>query len=218
MRREEEEEDRTRANAQGDLQVKEEEEEIHETGELVGPFVSAMSTPGPHNKGARFSEAWEYFHLAPAHAGHHPNQYATCRLCGRQVSRGPGVNVDTTTLWKHLKSMHREELETSGHGQAGQCQDPRAPGPQLPMGIEGDWARLLEQVGTLALWGSQREKDLLRRERAVEWRERAVERRERAVEEVERAILEMKWKVRAEREACRRDTEQPAAAHPFHFV
>ncbi|XP_054433303.1 zinc finger BED domain-containing protein 2 [Pteronotus mesoamericanus] len=217
MRREEEEEERTRTKTKGDLQVKE-EEEIHETGELVGPFVSAMSTPVPHNKGTRFSEAWEYFHLAPARAGHHPNQYATCRLCGRQVSRGPGVNVGTTALWKHLKSMHREELEKSGHSQAGQRQDPRTQGPQLSMGIEGDWARLLEQVGALALWASQREKDLLRRERAVEWRERAVERRERAVEEVERAILEMKWKVRAEREACQGDTDQPAPAHPFHFV
>ncbi|KAM5334236.1 LOW QUALITY PROTEIN: zinc finger BED domain-containing protein 2 [Glossophaga mutica] len=216
MRREEEEEERTRANAKGNLQVKE-EEEIHEMGELVSPFVSAMSTPVPHNKGTRFSEAWEYFHLAPSRSGHHPNQYATCRLCVRQVSCSPGVNVGTTALWKHLKSMHREELEKSGHSQAGQHQDPRAQGPQFPMGIEGDWARLLEQVGTLALWASQREKDLLRREKAVEWQERAVERRE-AVEEVERAILEMKWKVRAEREACQRDTDQPAAGHPFHFV
>lgn len=217
MRREVEEEERIGTNAKGNLQVKE-EEEIHKMGELVGPFVSAMSTPVPHNKGTRFSEAWEYFHLAPAHAGHHPNQYATCRLCGRQVSRGPGVNVGTTALWKHLKSMHREELEKSGHSQAGQHQDPRAQRPQLPMGIEGDWARLLEQVGTLTLWASQREKDLLRRERAVEWRERAVERRERAVEEVERTILEMKWKVGAEREACQGHRDQPAASHPFHFV
>lgn len=218
MRREEEEEERTRMTAKGELLMKEEEEEIHEMGELVGPFVNAMPTPVPHNKGSRFSEAWEYFHLAPARAGHHPHQYATCRLCGRQVSRGPGVNVGTTALWKHLKSMHREELEKGGHGQAGQCQDPRGQGPQIPMGIEGEWARLLEQVGALALWASQREKDLLRRERAVEWRERVVERRERAVEEVERAILEMKWNVRAKREARQRETDQLAAAHPFHFV
>ncbi|XP_070259642.1 zinc finger BED domain-containing protein 2 [Myotis yumanensis] len=217
MRREEEEEERTGMMAKGELLMKE-EEEIHDMGELVGPFVSAMPTPVPHNKGTRFSEAWEYFHLAPARAGHHPNQYATCRLCGRQVSRGPGVNVGTTALWKHLKSMHREELEKGGHGQAAQRQDPRGQGPQIPMGIEGEWARLLEQVGALALWASQREKDLLRRERAVEWRERAVERRERAVEEVERAILEMKWKVRAEREDRQREADQLAAAHPFHFV
>ncbi|XP_030657683.1 zinc finger BED domain-containing protein 2 [Nomascus leucogenys] len=215
MRREEEEEEETMMKAKGDLEMKE-EEEISETGELVGPFVSAMPTPMPHNKGTRFSEAWEYFHLAPARAGHHPNQYATCRLCGKQVSRGPGVNVGTTALWKHLKSMHREELEKSGHGQAGQRQDPRPHAPQLPMGIEGDWGRLLEQVGTMALWASQREKEVLRRERAVEWRERAVEKRERALEEVERAILEMKWKVRAEKEACQQ--ELPAAVHPFHFV
>nr|XP_012316367.1 zinc finger BED domain-containing protein 2 [Aotus nancymaae] len=217
MNREEEEEEGTMMKAKGDLEMKE-EEEISETGEVVGPFVSAMPTPMPHNKGTRFSEAWEYFHLAPACAGHHPNQYATCRLCGRQVSRGPGVNVGTTALWKHLKSMHREELEKSGHGQAGQHPDPRLHRPQLPTGIEGDWGRLLEQVGAMALWASQREKEVLRRERAVEWREKAVERRERALEEVERAILEMKWKVRAEKEACQQDKELPAAVHPFHFV
>lgn len=215
--REEEEEERSRMKAKGDLEMKV-EEEMGEMGELIGPFVSAMPTPMPHNKGTRFSEAWEYFHLAPARAGHHPNQYATCLLCGREVSRGPGVNVGTTALWKHLKSMHREELEKSGHGQAGQRQDARPQGPQLPLSIEGEWARLLEQVGTLALWASQREKEVLRRERAVEWRERAVERRERALEEVERAILEMKWKVRAEKETSQRKTDQPAAAHPFHFV
>lgn len=190
MRREEEEEEGTRIQAKGDLEMKE-EEEICEVGEL-GRFVSAVPTPTPHNKGVRFSEAWEYFHLAPARAGHHPNQYATCRLCGRQVSRGPGVNVGTTALWKHLKSMHREELGKSGHSQVGQRQDPRPPGPQLPVPIEGEWGRLLEQAGALALWASQREMEVLRRERAVEWRERAVERREHALEEVERAILEMK--------------------------
>ncbi|XP_006155209.1 zinc finger BED domain-containing protein 2 [Tupaia chinensis] len=217
MRRGEEEEGGTRMKTKGDSEMKE-EEEISETGELVGPFVSAVPIPMPHNKGTRFSEAWEFFHLAPARAGHHPNQYATCRLCGKQVSRGPGVNVGTTALWKHLKSMHREELEKSGHSQAGQRQDPRPQMPQLSMGIEGDWGRLLEQVGTLALWASQREKEVLRRERAVEWRERAVERKERALEEVERAILEMKWKVRAEKEAWPQEKDLPAAAHPFHFV
>ncbi|XP_004606785.1 zinc finger BED domain-containing protein 2 [Sorex araneus] len=218
MRREEEaERERTRMKAKGDLEMKE-EEEISETGELVGPLVSAMPSPMPHHKGTRFSEAWEYFHLAPARAGHHPNQYATCRLCGRQVSRGPGVNVGTTALWKHLKSMHREELEKSIHGQAGQRLDPRPQGSPLPTGIEGDWAKLLEQVGTLALWASQKEKEIVRRERAVEWRERAVERRERALEEVERAILEMKWKMRAEKETSQSQRDQPAAAHPFHFV
>jgi hypothetical protein len=202
--------------AKGDLEMKEEDLEM---GELAGPFVSAMPAPMPHNKGIRFSEAWEYVHLAPARAGHHPNQYATCHLCGRQVSRGPGVNVGTTALWKHLKSKHRVELEKNGHGQAGQRQDPRPPGPHLPLGIEGDWGRLLEQVGAMALWASQREKEVLRRERTVEWRERAVERREQALEEVERAILEMKWKLRAEKEAYQHhEKDLSAAAHPFHFV
>ena len=122
--------------------------------------------------------------------------------------------MGTTALWKHLKSMHKDELEKSGHGQAGQRQDPRPQGSQLPTGIEGDWARLLEQMGALALWASQREKELLRRERAVEWRERAVERREGALEEVERAILEMRRKVRAEKEACQREKDQSGQLPP----
>ncbi|MBZ3870544.1 Zinc finger BED domain-containing protein 2 [Sciurus carolinensis] len=125
------------------------------------------------------------------------------------------VNMGTTALWKHLKST----LEKSGHSQAGQREDPRPPGPQLPVCIEGDWGRLLEQPSTLALWANQREKEVLRRERAVEWQERAVERWEQALEEVERAILGRKWKVKAEKEACQRgEKDLPAAAHPFHFV
>ena len=80
----------------------------------------------------------------------------------------------------------------------------RLQGPQLPTGIGGDWARILEQA-------SQREKEVLRRERAVE-------RRERALDEVERAILEMRRKVRAEKKACQREEDQPAVVHPFHFV
>ncbi|EHB15634.1 Zinc finger BED domain-containing protein 2 [Heterocephalus glaber] len=217
MRREEDEEDGSGLQAKGALAMKE-EEEISEPGELAGQFVSAVPTPMPHNRGTRFSEAWEYFHLAPARAGHHPNQYATCRLCSKQVSRGPGINVGTTALWKHLKSMHREELEKSGHSQAGQRQDPRLQGTHLPVGIEGDWARLLEQVGTLTSWASQREKEVLRRERAVEWRERAVQRREQVLEEVERAILEMKWRVRAEKTAHQQEKDLSAGGHPFHFV
>ncbi|KAM8769917.1 LOW QUALITY PROTEIN: zinc finger BED domain-containing protein 2 [Rhynchonycteris naso] len=194
-----EEEERIRMKAKGDLQMKE-EEATHETGEVVGPFVSAMPTPVPNK-----SWAWEYFHLDLVRAGHHSNQYATCCLFGRQVSRG-AVKLGTTAL-NHMKSMHREGLEKSGLGQAGQHQEQ---GPQIPMGIEGDWARLQEQVGTLTSWG--REKDIIRREKAVEWWERVT------VEEVKRAILEMEWKVRAEKEACLRETDQPAAAHPFHFV
>nr|XP_020761307.1 zinc finger BED domain-containing protein 2 [Odocoileus virginianus texanus] len=210
MRREEEDEAGNRMKAKGRLEVKE-EAEISETAEPAGPFASATPAPLPHRKGTRFSEAWGYFHLAPARAGHHPNQYATCRLCGRQVSRGPGVNVGTTALWKHLKSVHKDELDESGHGQAGPRPDPRPPGPQLPAGVEGDRARLLEQAGALALWASQRERELRRRERAVA-------RRERALEDVERAVLEMRRKVRAEKEACPREKDQARAAHPFHFV
>ncbi|KAM4863056.1 LOW QUALITY PROTEIN: zinc finger BED domain-containing protein 2 [Urocitellus parryii] len=217
MSREEVEKEATRIQAKGDLEMKE-EEEICEAGGELGPFVSTVPTPIPTTRGSRFLRHGKYFHLAPARASHHPNKYATCCLCGRQVSHGPGVNVGTTALWKHLKSMHREELEKSGHYQAGQRQDPWPPGPQLQVCIEGDWGRFLEQASTLALWASQREKEVLRRERAVEWRERAVERREHALEEVERAILEMKFKVKAEKEACQHGEKAEMAAHPFHFV
>lgn len=113
--------------------------------------------------------------------------------------------------------MHKEELEKSGHSQSRQRPDPRPQGAQFPMGIEGDWARLLEQVGTLALCASQKEKEILK-EREVEWRERAVERRERALEEVERAILEMKWKVKGEKDTCQSQKDLPPEVHPFHFV
>ncbi|KAM6161934.1 LOW QUALITY PROTEIN: zinc finger BED domain-containing protein 2 [Erethizon dorsatum] len=215
MRREEDEEEGSRMQLKGDLDMK--EEETGEPGELAG-FVNVVPTAVPHNKGTWFSEARGYFHLAPACAGHHPNQHATCCLCGNQVSRGAGVSVGTAALWKHLKSMHREELEKSGHSPAGQHQDPQPQETHLPVCIEGDWGRLLEQEGVLASWASQREKEVLRRERVVEWRERAVERRERVLEEVEKAILETKWKVRAEKAACQHEKDLSAAGHPFHFV
>ncbi|XP_028938225.1 zinc finger BED domain-containing protein 2 [Ornithorhynchus anatinus] len=195
------------------------EDESGEARTFLGPLAGAVPSPTPHGRGVKFSEAWEYFYLAPARLGHHPNQYAICRLCGRQVSRGPGVNVGTTALWKHLKSMHKGELEKSGHAQVAQHPRPRAQGARPPPpGAEGDWARLLEQVGALALWASRRERAVERRERAVERRERAVERRERAVEEVEKAIVELRWKVRAEKAAGEQEGALAGAARPFHFA
>lgn len=50
-----------------------------------------------------------------------------------------------------------------------------APGPYLwlPTNIEGDWGKLLEQVDALALWASEKEKEVLWSERATEWWERS---------------------------------------------
>lgn len=144
-------------------------------------------------------------------AGHHPRQYATCRLCGRQVSRGPGL-LCCAGLWKHLKSMQRqragEERPRSSWAASG-SEPPRCSSHELLRRATGpgSWAG-----GVPALWTSQREKELLRRERVVEWREQAGE--EQAWRRVERAILEMRRKGEAEKEACQRERTARAVT-PF---
>lgn len=158
--------------------------------------------PAPLGRlGAPHSEAWGYFHLAPARPGHGAGHWATCRLCGEQVSRGPGLHAGTAALWKHLKSAHPRDLEKS----AGRRPPAAAPCPPPPSGpavaAEGDWARLLEQMGALALRGSLRERELARREAAVEQGERALERRRRALQEEERAAAQARRELQAEREA-----------------
>ncbi|XP_038621875.1 zinc finger BED domain-containing protein 3 [Tachyglossus aculeatus] len=208
----------------------------------LDPGALGMTGPAPlaHGRGARYSEAWEYFHLASARSGHPASQYATCRLCGKQVSRGPGFNVGTTALWKHLKSMHKQELEKSGRRQSRLHLEVAAPALALPQpspGAEGDWGRLVEQMGALAARASQREREVERREReieqrervaerrewAVEWREQAVELRRRAVEEEERALAKKMQDLHVEEEelqarlleACRRETALAAASAPL---
>ncbi|XP_038229178.1 zinc finger BED domain-containing protein 2 [Dermochelys coriacea] len=216
--------------------MKQEEEEVivrieEEVGN-AGGRRGAVPTHTHHSRGVRFSEVWEYFHIAPPRTGHHPSQYAACRLCGRQVSRGPGLNVGTTALWKHLRSMHREELEKSGHRQVNQCPVAHLPVVQHQPVAEGEWAQLMEQMGGLALRASQREREVEKREkaverraRAVERRERAVERRERAVEEKERSLTERMLKMKAEevqvwlKGTCERESGLgSAAALPMHFA
>uniref|UniRef100_A0A452J161 BED-type domain-containing protein n=1 Tax=Gopherus agassizii TaxID=38772 RepID=A0A452J161_9SAUR len=208
--------------------VRIEEEEVGNAGARRG----AVPARTHHGRGVRFSEVWEYFHLAPPRTGHHPSQYAACRLCGRQVSRGPGLNVGTTALWKHLRSMHREALEKSGHRQVNQCPVAHLPVVQHQPVAEGEWAHLMEQMGALALRASQREREVEKREkaverraRAVERRERAVERRERAVEEEEKSLTERMLKMKAEevqvrlKGTCERESAlASAAAVPMHFV
>lgn len=159
--------------------------------------------------GAPYSEAWGYFHLAPARAGHPSGHWATCRLCGEQVGRGPGFQVGTSALWKHLKSVHRWELENSSARRS----PPAPPGrrssaPPCPLppsnpaaAAEGDWAHLLEQMCALAVRCSRRERELERREAAVELGERALERRRRELQEEERAAVRARRELQAEREA-----------------
>uniref|UniRef100_A0A8C3FI06 Zinc finger BED-type containing 2 n=1 Tax=Chrysemys picta bellii TaxID=8478 RepID=A0A8C3FI06_CHRPI len=214
-----------------------EEEEVvvrieEEEGGNTGARRGAVPAHTHHGRGVRFSEVWEYFHIAPPRTGHHPSQYAACRLCGRQVSRGPGLNVGTTALWKHLRSMHREELEKSGHRQVNQCPVAHLPVVQHQPVAEGEWAHLMEQMGALALRASQREREVEKREkaverraRAVERRERAVERRERAVEQGERSLTERMLKMKAEevqvrlKGTCERESALASvAALPMHFV
>ncbi|XP_045422392.1 zinc finger BED domain-containing protein 3 [Lemur catta] len=154
----------------------------------------APAAPGP--LGAPYSEAWGYFHLAPARPGHPSGHWATCRLCGERVGRGPGFHAGTAALWRHLESAHRRELEGSG----AHCPPPAAPSPPARP-AEGDWARLLEQMGALAVRGSRRERELERRAAAVERGERALERRRRALQEQERAVAQARRELQAEREA-----------------
>lgn len=161
-----------------------------------GPFPGLALAP-PGRLGAPYSEAWGYFHLAPARPGQPSGYWATCRLCGEQVSRGPGFRAGTPALWRHLKSAHRRELEKS----ASRTSPPPGPGPGPAAAAEGDWARLLEQMGALAVRGSLRERELARREAAVEQGERVLERRRRALQEEERAAAQARRELQAEREA-----------------
>ncbi|XP_015353309.1 zinc finger BED domain-containing protein 3 isoform X1 [Marmota marmota marmota] len=151
--------------------------------------------------GASYSEAWGYFHLAPARTGHPSGHWATCRLCGERVGHGPGFQAGTSTLWKHLKSAHRRELEKSGAG----CSPPTPPcllPPSNPAAAaEGDWAHLLEHMCALAVRCSRREQELERREAAVELGERALECRRRELQEQERAAVQARLELQAERAA-----------------
>ncbi|KAM8776922.1 zinc finger BED domain-containing protein 3 isoform 1-T2 [Rhynchonycteris naso] len=151
--------------------------------------------PLPGRLGAPYSETWGYFHLAPARTRQPPGYWATCRLCGEQVSRGPGFHAGTPALWRHLKSAHERELEKSAAHRS------LPPDPPAAAAAEGDWAQLLTQMGALAVRGSLRERELARREAAVEQGERALEQRRRALQEEERAAAQVRRELQAEREA-----------------
>ncbi|XP_075397313.1 zinc finger BED domain-containing protein 3 [Tenrec ecaudatus] len=180
------------------------EELVVSMEESCGPDAAATQASAPPGRlGAPYSEAWGYFHLAPARPGHSSGHWATCRLCGEQVRCSPGFHAGTPALWKHLKTAHQRELEKS----AARHEPPAAAGapPAATATAEGDWARLLEQMGALAFRASRRERELERREAAVEQGERALERRRRALQEEERAVAQARRALRAEREALLRE-------------
>ncbi|KAK7811671.1 hypothetical protein U0070_022314 [Myodes glareolus] len=162
-----------------------------------------LAPAAPGHLGAPYSEAWGYFHLAPARPGHPTGTLATCRLCGEQVGGHPGFQAWTRALWRHLSGAHLRELEKSG----ARSSPPAAPCPPPPgpaaLTAEGDWARLLEQMGALAVRGSRRELELERREAALRQAERALERRRRALRQEERAMAQARRQLQAEREALR---------------
>lgn len=172
-----------------------------DTATQGGP-CPGLAPAAPGHLGAPYSEAWGYFHLDPARPGHPSDTWATCRLCGEQVGGHPGFQAWTRALWGHLSAAHLRELEKSGS----RCSPPAAPCPPPPgpaAAAEGDWARLLEQMGALAVRGSRRERELERREVALQQAERALERRRRALRQEERAVAHARRELQAERELLR---------------
>ncbi|XP_007941667.2 zinc finger BED domain-containing protein 3 [Orycteropus afer afer] len=166
----------------------------------------------PGRLGVPYSEAWGYFHLAPSRPGHWSGHWATCRLCGEQVRCSLGFHAGTPVLWKHLKSAHQRELDKS----CVRRESPVVPCPPphvAPIAAaEGDWARLLEQMGALAFRASRRERELERREAAVEQGERALEQRRKALQEEERAVAQARRELQAEREALLREVSRQECA------
>ncbi|XP_059132610.1 zinc finger BED domain-containing protein 3 [Peromyscus eremicus] len=170
-----------------------------------------LAPAAPGHLGTPYTEAWGYFHLAPARPGHPTTTtttgtWATCRLCGERVGGQPGFQAWTRALWRHLSGAHLRELEKSGARSsppAAPC--PAPPGPAAAAAAaaaaEGAWARLLEQMGELAVRGSRRELELERREAALRQAERALERRRRALRQEERAVAQARRQLQAEREA-----------------
>lgn len=207
---EEEEEDET--DSKRPLVVKEGRRSVRRR--TAAPFAGATPTPMPHNKWDSGFLRPGNTHLAPAQAGHHPNQYATCRP-GGAGEPGPQVNVGTTALWKHLKSMHKDELEKSGHGQAGQRQDLRPPGSQSSHGYWGRLGQAPEQVGPLALRAPKRKGTSEEGEGGGMAGAGGGEART-SPGGGGKGHLEMRRKVRAEKEACQR--ERPArGSSPLSF-
>ncbi|XP_052015912.1 zinc finger BED domain-containing protein 3 [Apodemus sylvaticus] len=148
--------------------------------------------------GLSYSEAWGYFHLDPAQPRQRVSTWATCRLCGERVGGHPTFQLWTRALWQHLSAVHLQELRKS----ADQSTPPTACcRPLVTVAAEGDWARLLEQMGALAVRGSQRELELERREAALRQAELALERKSKALQQEAHSLAQERRQLQVEREA-----------------
>ncbi|XP_023608122.1 zinc finger BED domain-containing protein 3 [Myotis lucifugus] len=75
-----------------------------------GDSFPGLAPAPPGRLGAPYSEAWGYFHLAPARPGQPSGYWATCRLCGEQVSRSPGSRAAAAQARRELQA-EREALQ-----------------------------------------------------------------------------------------------------------
>lgn len=154
--------------------------------------------------GPSYSEAWGYFHLDPAQPRHlMMSACATCRLCGEQVGGLPSLQMWTRALWRHLSDAHLRELKKSAAPSAPPTPTASCPPPppSPTMAAEGDWARLLEQMGALAMRGSRRELELERREAALKQAELALERQRQALQQEAQSLAQARCQLLEEREA-----------------
>ncbi|XP_028616008.1 zinc finger BED domain-containing protein 3 [Grammomys surdaster] len=155
----------------------------------------------PAPAGPSYSEAWGYFHLDSAQPRHlMMSACATCRLCGEQVGGLPSFQLWTRALWRHLSDAHLRELKKSAAPSAppaASCPPPPSP----TMVAEGDWARLLEQMGALAMRGSRRELELERREAALKQAELKLERKRRVLQQEAVSLEQARRQLQGEREA-----------------
>lgn len=140
--------------------------------------------------------------------------WATCRLCGEQVGGLPSFQMWTRALWRHLSDVHLRELKKSAAPSA----TPTVACPPLTasptMTAEGDWARLLEQMGALAVRGSQRELELERREAALKQAELTLERKRRALQQEAQSLAQARRQLQVEREVLSEWMKQSPRASP----
>ncbi|XP_031216228.1 zinc finger BED domain-containing protein 3 [Mastomys coucha] len=164
--------------------------------------------PCPAPVGSSYSEAWGYFHLAPAQPKHRMlSAWATCRLCGQQVGGLPSFQMWTRALWRHLSDVHFRELKKSAAPSAPATSSPPPaatscppqPSPAVAVAAEGDWARLLEEMGALAVRGSQRELELERREAALKQAELELERKHQVLQQEARSVAQARRQLQVER-------------------
>lgn len=172
---------------------------MEDSRRLNDPAEQGGLCPAP--VGPSYSEAWGYFHLDPAQPRHRMmSAWATCRLCGLQVGGLPNFQMWTRALCQHLSDVHLPELKKSA-APSSPTTMPCPPPPSPTMAAEGDWARLLEQMGELAMRGSQRELELERREAALMQAELELERKRQALKQEAQSVEQERHQLQVEREA-----------------